>query len=175
MLEAKLPTDEKLSPAAVEWMQSPEVWDLFGKVDDDGPELLDGGIPMNQGDVSLPSHGNYSVKTRCSIPFIQNHLARGMKPMVFECHKHVFITFSFIVRNHQVFLMFPDLSRCFQVSVCCLHPGDLLLFLGQSCHAGCNGAAQMSLSLFHGAMPLSYMLQGAFGVPYQLMARKLMS
>lgn len=85
MLDAQLPTDEKLSPAAVEWMQSPEV------------------------------------------------------------------------------------------SVCCLHPGDLLLFLGQSCHAGCNGAAQMSLSLFHGAMPLSYMLQGAFGVPYQLMARKLMS
>lgn len=62
-----------------------------------------------------------------------------------------------------------------EVSVCCLHPGDLLLFLGQSCHAGCNGAAQMSLSLFHGTMPLSYMLQGAFGVPYQLMARKLMS
>eukprot|EP00435_Cladocopium_sp_Y103_P012638 s1090_g3.t1 len=62
-----------------------------------------------------------------------------------------------------------------EVSICCLHPGDLLLFLGQSCHAGCNGAAQISLSLFHGTMPLSYMLQGAFGVPYQLMARKMMS
>ena len=87
--------------------------------------------------------------------------------MVFECQKHVF------------FRLYPPgflaVSRCFQVSVCCLHPGDLLLFLGQSCHAGCNGAAQMSLSLFHGTMPLSYMLQGAFGVPYQLMARKLMS
>ena len=102
--------------------------------------------------------------------FILNHLAQDMKTIVFEDQKDFFFSWK-----QRVFLMFPWCFLKFQVSVCCLHPGDLLLFLGQSCHAGCNGAAQMSLSLFHGTMPLSYMLQGAFGAPYQLMARKMMS
>ncbi|CAK9029910.1 Chaperone protein DnaJ [Durusdinium trenchii] len=49
-----------------------------------------------------------------------------------------------------------------EVSVAVLRPGDdLMLFLGQSCHAGSNGAGEVCVSLFHGMQPVSYMLQGS--------------
>ena len=49
------------------------------------------------------------------------------------------------------------------------------LFLGRSLHAGCNGASEACVAVFHGAQPISYMAQGAFGPAYQVLARQILS
>ena len=61
------------------------------------------------------------------------------------------------------------------VSVALVRPGDILMFLGQSLHAGCNGASELCAAVFHGAQPVSYMAQGAFGPAYQALAQKILS
>ena len=61
------------------------------------------------------------------------------------------------------------------VSVAVVQPGDVLLFLGQSLHAGCNGAGRLCMAVFHGAQPTSYMAQGVFGPAYQALARKVLA
>eukprot|EP00439_Symbiodinium_sp_Y106_P045165 s720_g5.t1 len=61
------------------------------------------------------------------------------------------------------------------VTLTVVRPGDVFLFLGRSLHAGCNGASEACVAVFHGAQPISYMAQGAFGPAYQVLARQILS
>ena len=61
------------------------------------------------------------------------------------------------------------------VTLTVVRPGDVFLFLGHSLHAGCNGASEACVAVFHGAQPIAYMAQGAFGPAYQVLARQILS